>query len=131
MCGRVVCAMQYDDLIHLNKGKLPKNGLRYQKSYNLTPTKYLPTIHNDEVEMMKWGTKNKDNIPVINGRSETIISHNYFSKYKRCVIVIQGYYEWSEIKEKNVYYFHNKDSKNLYIAGLYREATDEVYKFNS
>jgi putative SOS response-associated peptidase YedK len=126
MCGRVVCAMSYDELVTLNKGKAVRNGMRYNRSYNLTPTKYLPTMNNEEVEMMKWGTKNKDNIPVINARSETIISHGYFKNYKRCVIIIQGYYEWSEIKDKNVFYFHDREGKLIYLAGLYREATDEV-----
>jgi putative SOS response-associated peptidase YedK len=126
MCGRVVCAMDYDDLVVLNKGKVVRNGLRYKKSYNVTPSKYIPTMTENDVEMMKWGTKNRDQIPVINARSETIISHSYFKNFKRCVIIVQGYYEWSDIKDKQAFYFHKKDGKYLYLAGLYKETTDEV-----
>jgi putative SOS response-associated peptidase YedK len=120
MCGRVVMACDSNTLISLNNNKPIRNGIRYKQSYNVCPTNYLPVYHNNEIEMMKWGMK-KDNIYIINARSET--ADIYFKGYRKCLILIQGYYEW---KNDNVYYFYNEENKIIYLAGLYKKEIDEV-----
>lgn len=79
---------------------------------------------------MKWGTENSKGIKIINARSET--SDLYFKNMKKCVMVVQGYYEWkvtlsqSGVESKKPFYFKNedKDKNYLLIAGLYKQKED-------
>jgi len=79
---------------------------------------------------MKWGIENSKGIKINNARSET--SDIYFKNMKKCVMVIQGYYEWkinfskSGIESKIPYFFQNADkNKNyLFIAGLHNQKED-------
>ncbi len=126
MCGRVVVAMDSASLIALNKGRPIRNGIRYRQSYNTAPTNYLPVSKDGEIEMMYWGTKNKDNTSLINARSETM--DMYFKANKKCFVIVQGYYEW---KNGSIYYFKHKDNKYLFLAGIYKTETDQVEYLNT
>ncbi len=84
-------------------------------------------LENFSLEASKWGTKNKDNNSLINARSETVPL--YFNHWKRCVIIIEGYYEWKKINSQNdpekviysqPYYIHNKETNFLILAGIYK-----------
>ncbi len=121
MCGRVVVAMDSTSLIALNNGRPVKNGIRFKQSYNAAPTNYLPVMRDGDVEMMYWGTKNKDNTSLINARSETM--DMYFKANKKCFVIVQGYYEW---KNGAIYYFKHKEDKLLFLAGIYKTEKDEV-----
>jgi len=80
---------------------------------------------------MKWGTENSKGIKIINARSET--SDLYFKNLKKCVMIVEGYYEWkltlsqSGVESKKPFYFKNadKDKSYLLIAGLYAQKEDE------
>jgi putative SOS response-associated peptidase YedK len=40
----------------------------------------------------------------------------------RCVVPIQGYYEWETVRgKKTPYYIHRRDDKPMFLAGLYNE----------
>ena len=79
---------------------------------------------------MKWGTENSKGIKIINARSET--SDLYFKNMRKCVMIVQGYYEWkinisqSGIETKKPFYFQKVDKyKNyLLIAGLCNQKKD-------
>ena len=77
---------------------------------------------------MKWGTKNKDNYSVVNARSEKVTL--YYSNWKRCVIIIDGYYEWRKIYSKadndkvidnQPYFIHSKEKNYLLLAGVCKD----------
>jgi len=79
---------------------------------------------------MKWGTHNSKGIKIINARSET--SDIYFKNMKKCVLIIQGYFEWKVLyshsgkETKKPYFFSNanKQKDYLLIAGLYNQIED-------
>lgn len=146
MCGRVVVAMDSETLIRISKAKTMNNSLRHRQSYNMTPGRYIPGVYrnnkncsneekSEELECMKWGIKNKDEIPIINARSENVSVYQIYKNMKRCVIIINGYYEWKTIisqsgeESSQPYYIHNKNEDYLTLGGLYREAADEVNLF--
>ena len=87
------------------------------------------------LEAMKWGinTGRKD-ILLFNSRSDTINIYPFYKKYKRCVIIIEGYYEWKKINKggnkiyRQPYYISLKEKDKddlIYLAGLYSEEIDE------
>ncbi|WP_052466512.1 SOS response-associated peptidase [Beduini massiliensis] len=68
-----------------------------------------------------WGFKiNKR--PIINARSETLLTKPTFIGLKHCLIMANGYYEWDEAKMKTD--IHLNDHSYLYMAGLYRYQKD-------
>lgn len=75
------------------------------------------------VKKMLWGfvSYHKKGL-IINARSETIAQRPMFRdsvQNRRCVIVASQFYEWNMQKEKIAFY--RKDSKVLYLAGIYNE----------
>ena len=63
---------------------------------------------------------------LINARAETLaeklIFRDDFQK-RRCLIVADGFYEWT--KEKKPFYFYLKNGQPLGLAGIYEPATAE------
>ena len=85
--------------------------------------------HSYDLEAMKWGTRTKDNHFVINARSETLHATS-FKNFKRCVVIIQGYFEWKqENKASQPYYIHNKSNEYMLLAALYKDTYDKVNIF--
>jgi putative SOS response-associated peptidase YedK len=132
MCGRVVVALQPEEIIEASKSKSFVNKTNYRKSYNVAPYTYLPASYklkkNDEIylEDMKWGTKNSQNVSLINARSENLLL--YYKNWKRCVIIINGYYEWKKIFSNldvqintQPFYIKSKLKNYLLVAGIYKE----------
>ena len=87
------------------------------------------------LEAMKWGIDTgKQNMLLFNSRSDTINIYPFYKKYKRCVIIIEGYYEWKKIQKgdnkiiRQPYYISLKEKDKddlIYLAGLYSEELDE------
>ena len=122
MCGRVViarCSKDLSKIAKLKNNKDMKNNAYYHESYNISPGQYLPCIYmnkennnkkneknvEDEInlEAMKWGIYlEKLEHLLFNSRSETINIYPMYKNYKRCIIIIEGYYEW-ENKNKPYY----------------------------
>lgn len=138
MCGRIVNALDSATMLKIAKARMMRKALDYKKSYNISPGKYLPGIYithskrkgeNDySLEAMKWGTKNSSNISTINARVENIELFHYFN-YERCIVIIQGYYEWKvgqREKSKQPYYIHRKNQQYILLAGLFKEGNDQV-----
>ena len=107
---------------------------RFAPRYNIAPSQPVLAIANDgqdKADFFVWGL-----IPswakdpaignrLINARGETIAEKPSFRggfKYKRCLILADGFYEWKAqpgIKTRMPYYIHMKDRRPFAFAGLW------------
>lgn len=133
---------QYEQYIqepHLNVSEVHND----YSSYNIGPTKRAPVYRiakdgNGVLEYMSWGlvptwTKRPNEFTqykTFNARKEAIIEGSKLwasvSKFHRCVIPVEGYYEWQQRSigttkriEKVPYYIKRKDGKVMFLAGLW------------
>ena len=116
MCGRY-------SLYSTNKVK-KKFGIHAKPNYNIAPGNKVITI-DDRVLIKKitWGInfpwlKNKTHI---NARLESINSGSFYSNFKRCIFITDGYIEWKKNKDFKTPYFHYLKEGFIYMAGLYNE----------
>lgn len=104
------------------------------QNYNIAPTNTLNVLLNNNTYInasfgfiSSWA-KDMKNIN-INARSESLFEKVTFResfKYKRCLIPINGFYEWEKKdKEKIPYYIQSSNNDYLVLAGLYNEFYDE------
>lgn len=113
-------------------------GIDLQPNHNVAPTSQIYVLAQQAlqktVDAMTWGlvpswSKDKTrSASMINARSETLAEKpsfkNLLSKY-RCVIPIQGFYEWqvlpSESKKpvKQAHYISRSDDQVMTLAGLW------------
>jgi len=104
--------------------------------FNIAPTQPVLAIPNDgknKADFFLWGlipSWSKDPSianKLINARGETIAEKPSFRggfKYKRCLILTDGFYEWKAqegTKTKTPYFIHMKDRKAFAFAGLWDE----------
>ena len=107
---------------------------RFAPRFNIAPSQPVLAIPNDgrnTAEFFIWGL-----IPMwakdpsignrlINARGETVSEKPSFRgsfKYKRCLILADGFYEWKTFgnrKTKTPYFIHMKDRKPFALAGLW------------
>ncbi len=101
---------------------------------NLSPGMSCPVLVNEDSEvkfaMMTWGlipiytdtTVKPDHYKLFNKRIDTLLNPGYFRKIaesKRCVVVLDGFYEWKgPAGKKQPYYVCMKETP-LQIAGIY------------
>jgi putative SOS response-associated peptidase YedK len=165
MCGRIVVSRYGADLSQMRNyaNQIMKNLASFRASYNIAPGGYVPGVYkqsktNDKdkdketmnqnsksdiiLESMKWGidTGRIDTL-LFNSRSDTINIYPFYKKYKRCIIIIEGYYEWKKINKggnktiRQPYYISLKEKDKdglIYLAGLYSEEIDEDgFKYKS
>ncbi len=108
-----------------------------QPSHNVTPTSkiyVLVQVESQKVEVMTWGlvpswSKDKSrSASMINARSETLAEKPSFRSLlskNRCVIPIQGFYEWqvlpseTEKPKKQAHYIFRSDGQIMTLAGLW------------
>jgi putative SOS response-associated peptidase YedK len=127
MCGRFTLKvlpkeleMRYD--VRFKSGK-------YKPSYNIAPSRVIPTIPNDkpdEIIWMRWGMvptwwKQKGR-GLINIRQESFATKPVFKRLKlqRCLIPADGFYEWKKVGSKKLpFYFKMKDDGIFSFAGLW------------
>ncbi|CAG8689016.1 17294_t:CDS:2, partial [Dentiscutata heterogama] len=118
---------------------------KYKPSFNVAPTYYEPVVRTDSesheniIHSMKWGlvpswAKDKSKSPTstqsINCRDDSLFEISGKPMFKslknksRCIVVAQGFYEWSREhkKKKTPYLIKRKDEKLLLFAGLYDKA---------
>lgn len=107
---------------------------QFAPRFNIAPTQPVLVIPNDEqntADFFIWGL-----IPMwakdpsignrmINARAETLEEKPAFRsslKYKRCLILADGFYEWKGAEGKKVktpFFIHMKDRKPFAFAGLW------------
>ena len=101
-----------------------------REAKDIHPTESAPVLVSSEsgikCEHYKWGFPGiMDKSLVINARSESAIEKKMFSEaveHRRIVIPAAGFYEWNKHKEKST--FTRRDSKVLYMAGIYSRYDD-------
>jgi len=102
--------------------------------FNIAPTQPVLAIPNDgkhQADFFIWGlipSWAKDPVignRLINARAETLAEKPSFRggfKYKRCLILADGFYEWKAqpgTKTKVPHFIHKKDRKPFAFAGLW------------
>jgi putative SOS response-associated peptidase YedK len=134
MCGRFTLTVDPAELQEaFGDFIFPK---QFAPRYNIAPTQPILAIPNDEkntADFFVWGlipSWAKDPAianKLINARGETIAEKPSFRgsfKYKRCIILADGFYEWKAqegAKTKTPYFIHMKDRKPFAFAGLWDE----------
>ena len=111
---------------------------QFTPRYNIAPMQPILAIPNDAkntADFFLWGlipSWSKDQgiaNKLINARGETIAEKPSFRgsfKYKRCLILADGFYEWKTqtgagAKTKTPYFIHMKDCQPFAFAGLWDE----------
>jgi putative SOS response-associated peptidase YedK len=104
------------------------------RRYNIAPSQPVGVVPNDgnnRLDFFNWGLipfwakDPKIGNRMINARSETIDEKPSFRgsfKYKRCLVLADGFYEWQKqpgSKSKIPYFIHMKDSGPFAFAGLW------------
>ena len=71
-------------------------GLEYKPSFNIVPSQLVPVKTINDAKLMKWTYAPlwKNDMNLINCRSETMNEKPSFRNAKRCVIFHNGWYEW-------------------------------------
>ena len=102
--------------------------------YNIAPSQPVAVVPNDGQNRMDfynwglipfWAKDPKIGNRMINARSETIAEKPSFRssfKYKRCLILADGFYEWKNepgSTSKTPYFIHMKDRQPFAFAGLW------------
>jgi putative SOS response-associated peptidase YedK len=136
MCGRFNSIASGKDFAETYGAEF--GGVELQPNHNVAPTSKIYVLIQDDsrkvVNTMTWGlvpswSKDKTrSASMINARSETLTEkpsfRNLLTKY-RCVIPIQGFYEWqvlpSETKKpkKQAHYISRSDGQIMTLAGLW------------
>ena len=109
---------------------------QFAPRFNIAPSQPVLAIPNNgknTADFFMWGlipSWSKDPSianKLINARGETIAEKPSFRggfKYKRCLILTDGFYEWKAVqgeKTKTPYFIHMKDRKLFAFAGLWDE----------
>jgi len=110
-----------------------------KKCYNIAPTIDIPIYTNNKIYtyahfglIPSWA-KDRGSLQV-NARSETVFEKSSFKeayKSRRCLIPINGYYEWlkdSHSKKIQAYFVQASSKEYLVCAGLHESWYDNVLK---
>ena len=104
MCGRFTLR---------NTKKIKEDfGVEREPSFNISPGQSILTVHK-KIEIMRWYFNPewaKKPMNLINARSETLHEKPSFRDARRCVIPVDGWYEWyRQDGKKQPYFFHNNN----------------------
>ena len=133
MCGRKTLTKSKLDIIRDLSIDEWDNLFEYDPSYNIAPTQQHPVIINDNgkknIKSMHWGlipSWAKDTsfaAKMINARQETLAEKPSFKNLintQRCLIPIDGYYEWKKIdNQKYPYYILDENHDLFCLAGIW------------
>ena len=130
MCGRFINLTKKN---FLKKKFNIKNSVNKDLiSYNISPTQNSCIIFMDKeinLDIAKWGylffdKTNSYEKNIINSRLETIKDKVLFKESyinRKCIIPINGYYEWSLVENIKVPFFiHIPISEPMYLAGIWK-----------
>jgi putative SOS response-associated peptidase YedK len=139
MCGRFVSTTPPDQLAAYF-GAAGVGERLTEPAYNVAPTNAVETVvtlgEERRLELFRWGLVPfwaKDPAignKMINARAETVATKNAYRrsfKKKRCIIPVDGFYEWKKIegrKNKQPFFIHRPDGEPYAFAGLWDEWTD-------
>ncbi|KAG7797891.1 hypothetical protein KL944_004712 [Ogataea haglerorum] len=81
----------------------------------------------------KWASQKPQRLSTFNARYENIEHSKVWSRCldHRCVIPIEGYFEWKteSSKNKQPWFIRRKDQKLMFLAGLYSVTSDGKYEY--
>lgn len=133
MCGRFTLSANSDAIQSVFPWlTIPAESL--SPRYNIAPSQAIAVVPNDgkqTLDFFKWGLipswakDPKIGNRMINARSETLHEKPSFKsglKYHRCLILADGFYEWSKKAnepKKTPFYFYKKDRQPFAFAGLW------------
>ncbi|WP_394255428.1 SOS response-associated peptidase [Pseudoclavibacter helvolus] len=136
MCGRYVAAKSSSDLLfEFDAG----GDFEWEPAYSVAPTNSAPILRQHEgareFEIAKWGFRpswaKAGGPPRINARLETVATNGLFRGAfagSRCIVPMDGYYEWEEVEDGKQPYFISSPAPVLAAAGLqaaYKDENDE------
>jgi putative SOS response-associated peptidase YedK len=115
-------------------------GEKWPAGKNKSPFSRAVIIQDEEgnrlARIMEWGLMppnihaHKDlKFSTFNAKSETLLERRTFSEPfltgKRCLVLVDGYYEWRDegAKKKQPYYFRPKRRDTMAFAGLWEKTT--------
>ena len=132
MCGRFTLTVNPADLQDTFSNFIFPS--KFAPRFNIAPSQPLLAIPNDganRADFFRWGlipmwAKDRSiGNRLINARGETVAEKPSFRgsfKYKRCLILADGFYEWKAnpgTKTKTPFFIHMKDRKPFAFAGLW------------
>ena len=96
--------------------------------YNLAPKQPIPVVRFPrQLELLRWGLDMPDpKMAGINARVESLTRPIYREKLrdKRCLVVVDGFYEWKGVAgTKHPYLIAREDKAPMVFAGIY-DSTD-------
>ena len=119
MCGRYTL---------VNKDAVKKKfDIEIEPNFNIHPSSEVLLLTN-QIDKMKWSYSPhwaKSPMNLINARYETINEKPSFKDAKRCIFIMDGWYEWKRYfnwerrENKKDPYYHHLNSELIYVAGLY------------
>ena len=131
MCGRYILSSKRQAVAEaFDLDEVPELPARY----DIAPTQDVPVVRLDPasgrrgLSLLRWGL-----IPswaddaaignrMINARAETVSEKPAFRtafKKRRCLVVANGFYEWTKKNGKTPHYFYLKDHASFAFAGLW------------
>lgn len=132
MCGRFVTVIPADELRKIFD--LIENP-PVEPRYNVAPTQSVGVVRccdesdHNRFDQLKWGLipswskDSKMGSHMINARSETVAEKPAFRhaiKFKRCIVPVSGFYEWSHSgTEKHPHFIHLADKSPMCLAGIW------------
>jgi len=139
MCGRVICALSSDELLKIAKAKAINNSMKYRKSYNIGPERYLAGIFKKntnrnfkEKEMdiidKEESQENNQKIFAINNSVEVLI--NEFLSFDENDKNIQHIINYRKNVLKNYEAVLNQHNILKQYYKCFTEATKEIEIFN-
>ncbi len=135
MCGRFALTATAEEIIDTFSGLITPAGFEsYTPRYNIAPSQPIAVIPNTgeyRLDYFVWGLipfwakDPKIGNRMINARGETLAEKPSFKapyKYRRCLILCSGFYEWQKLpgsKSKQPHYISLKSGKLFTFAGLW------------
>jgi putative SOS response-associated peptidase YedK len=131
MCGRFTLRTNARDLVEIFQ---QLHEVELSPRYNVAPTQSVAVIRqverHRELSMMRWGlvpiwSKDpKAGPPLINARADTVATKPSFRtafKKRRCLIPVDGFYEWQKTgaKTKQPFYIRMAKDHPFAFAGLW------------
>jgi putative SOS response-associated peptidase YedK len=135
MCGRYTLTATADEIINTFSWlTLPDDPSAFTPRYNIAPSQPIAVVPNtgeNKLDFFIWGLipfwakDPKIGYRMINARAETLAEKPSFKaayKYRRCLILSSGFYEWKKepgSKSKVPHFIHMKSREPFAFAGLW------------
>jgi len=126
MCGRFSLQANESDILKAYNAEAGNN-FSWSPLNEVFPTQRIPAVirqGQNRVGLLSWGiTVPGGGQPIINARVETLEEKRMFKNafmYRRCLIPVDGFYEWKEEGNQKTKYLISRKDKSLFsLAGIY------------